>query len=242
MHRRIGWSLLLALFLFAAHSNAQEDASKGDSGYTKTREAIKRAKTLTYTMMSFQQGDDGAMEVGYVDRIEHRTPSFWRHTALDGKGKVASIHIVDTTAKKQLYLDMKSKSATWLPQPIHVYGDVGMLDWLGAFVKEMPSRASGQRDTGDGKADVFEAKHAELWFDKESNLIGVSVPGSDPEFTTKLADLNKMPKGLRPGKTVGRVYKDIKYGVTFDKDRFEMRVPDGFTVMEPPTLTGQPKE
>ena len=243
MHRRIGLSFLLAILLFSDASNAQEEEATSDIAYTRTRQAIEDSKTLKYTLMSFQEADDGGMDVGYVDQVEHRSPNFWRHTALDEKGKVKSIHVVDTKGPKQLYLDMKSKTATWFPHPIHVYGDVSMLDWLANFIKDMPAKATGQRETSRGKADVFEAKHAELWFDVESkNLVGLSVPLSDPEFRTQPSDLNKTPKGPKPGKSLGRVYKDIEYGVEFDQDRFEMKVPEGFKVTEPPSVGQQPKK
>lgn len=245
MYRRIGLSTLLVVFLFSGVSDAQEKQAKNDDTYAGTRQAIEDSKTLKYTLMSFREGDDDEMEVGYVDRVEHRTPNFWRHTALDENGKVKSIHIVDTNAKKQLLLNMKSKTAIWLPHPIHVYGDVGMLDWMANFIKKMPRKATGQRETSRGKADVFKVQYAELWFDVESNdLVGLSIPESDPEFRTQLSDLNKTPTRFRPGKSLGRVYKDIQYGVTFDEDRFEMKVPEGFKVVEsaPPVVGQQPKE
>ncbi|MEM8671525.1 MAG: hypothetical protein AAGG48_28655 [Planctomycetota bacterium] len=237
-------TFLLMVSLLLDVSYAQEDEGKKDVDYTKIRQAIEDATTLKYTLMSFQEGDDDAMDVGFVDRVEHQAPNFWRHTALDDSGKVKSIHIVDTTGKKQLYLDMKSKTATWLPHPIHVYGDIGMLDWMASFIKKMPKNATGQRATGDGKADVFKVKTVELWFDAETkSLVGLSLPEKDPEFSTELSDLSKAPTTPRPGKSLGRVYKDIEYGVEFDEDRFEMNVPEGFDVMEwkPPVIESRSK-
>ncbi len=239
-HRMISLLSLLAIALCSDVSNAQEEPAKHDIAYLGTRQAIEDSKTLKYTLMSFQKADDDSMDVGHVDHVEHRTPSFWRHTALDEQGKVKSVHIVDNKGKKQLYLDMKSKTATWLEHPIHVYGDVSMLKWMANFIKDMPTKATGQRETSRGKADVFESTHVDLWFDSESkDLVGLSVPISDPEFRTRLSDLSKTPTRFMPGKSLGRVYKDIEYGVEFNEDRFEMKVPEGFQVVEPPVAVGQ---
>lgn len=105
IYRSSGLLFPLAI-LFSGVSVAQEEETKSGVGYANTRQALEDAKTLKYTLMFFQEGDDDAMDVGAVERVEHRTPSFWRHTALDEKGSVKSIHIVDTKAEKQLYLDI----------------------------------------------------------------------------------------------------------------------------------------
>ncbi len=215
-------------------AGGQQPDAISNPAYANTLREIQQAKTLSYTVTHFIDGEDGSLQVSLVTESEHRSPNLYRETRFDENRNVRTVDIVDTNAKKQLRLDMQAKTATWLDQPVNVYGPGSPLEMLASFIKKMPVDAAGQRETNEGKADVFEvSSRLSLWFDTESrDLVGFSMSKLDQDFSPQLSDLGKSPVRHGAAMPIGQVRSDIQYGEDIREERFKMEVPRGFEVVE----------
>jgi outer membrane lipoprotein-sorting protein len=225
--------------------NGGEEAS-----FAQAITAVESAQTVTWktTVYSRAASKDGKQTWLMADRMvfAYKSPGHYRATWYDHDGKTEAIEIVDQENKKFLYLNIKSKRATWKNQLLNLYGSDGPMSALasGKILEHKDVALVGQRKVGDTTANVFrfhlrgDGSSFDVWVDANTKqLLGYSSPGADVFDPDTMADRNNPPGKFFRATILGGITDNIVVDAKLDDKLFDMTIPEGFeVVIEPPFL------
>ena len=210
--------------------------------FAQAVKAAKGAQTLTETRSSYERlhSTDGQRSWLRIQRtnVAFQRPGLYRETGFDEHGNLNTVEIADLEKKKFLFLDMKSKKATWRNKPTFDYGPDGPIFSSTKLLDLKDIQLVGQRKVGDANANVFRWRgsapgSADFWVDaKSKQLLGYSSPSAAVFDPSTAADRNNLAeKTFSHGQIAGSITDNIVVDAKLDDDLFNMKVPEGFEVI-----------
>lgn len=216
------------------------DTSHGQEQRSSAIQTIKNAKTLSWTVTFYERNTskDGQRSWLRAGRstMDYRAPDHYRDTRYDDEGNITLVEIVDIGDHETLRIDMESKTAVYMKQPINVYGPGGPLAMLARFVEKKPAEPVGERMVNEEMADVYRFRQMDVWINQKSGLVvGMSMPAADRFDPTTDPDRDNPPeKKVSMKRMVGQIRSDIVYDAPLDDALFSMVLPEGFEVVDAP--------
>jgi outer membrane lipoprotein-sorting protein len=230
----------------------QENESVRPTPFAQIASAINQSKTVTWTAIGYMSwtSKDGKrtwLQAESRTEMAYQAPNLYRDTRYDRKGNVLFVQIVDATNNKTLQLDMKSKQAMWMDQPINVYGPGHPLAGLVKILDGDQLDFIGQREIDRVKVDVYRhlrkpnQTSMDIWLDANTKcLAGISIPGTDKLDPTAVAEVDDVPprRERGSGRMAGFIRSDIVLDAPLNEQLFSMVPPEGFELVEAPPRPG----
>ncbi|MGO9114888.1 MAG: LolA family protein [Thermoguttaceae bacterium] len=211
-------------------------------------QAIDKAETVTYTMTTYSReySEDGKRTwLRKFPRMDmaYKAPDLYRVTSYDREGNVHSVSIVDKLSNKTLNLDIKSKKATFKPEPPNTQlGRGNPIGWIAHTLESDPIEFVGQREAGGVKVNVFRSYRTfshtsfDIWLDaRTKHVVEVCEPGADCfDLATAVDRDNPAEKRFSKGELAVTIISDIVFDAPLDAKLFSLTPPEGFTVVQEP--------
>ncbi len=237
----------------ATTETAEESETKEVDWAAQLVTAIDQSKNLSWTVTHYvrwtsKDGERTWLEVGGRSEMAFQAPNLFRDTRYDAKGNVIFVQIVDTDKNQTLHLDMRSKKAMRMDQPINVYQPGHPLGWLSKMLQRKPPTFVEQQKLDGHSVAIYRCVNEppkpsiDIWLDATTQqLVGISNPGADKLDPTTVVERSQAPGRNQRGRRrpAGRVESDIVFDAPLQPDLFSFAPPEGFEVAEaPPSPNG----